>query len=145
MKTLTRSLMFAALVSTTALVQAQAPAPAGAAEPGKPQMRGMHMSPEQHTARMKQELELSEEQTSAVAELNQRYFARFGELREQSQAQREDRHAGKRALMGERDAELRQILSEEQYARLEARREEHRSMRRQHKEHRRAATPPPGA
>jgi len=147
MKTLTRSLMLTALISTSALAQAGIPAAGNGSETSEAPMRGMHMSPEQHTALMKQELGLSDEQTGAVAELNQRYAARKREMHEQAQAQRKERWAKAKAMMGDRDTELRQILNEEQYARLEAQRQEQREMRGKHngkhQQHRTGKMPSP--
>ena len=88
---------------------------AGPGDPAAMQRGGHHHSPEQQTQRMKEGLGLSDEQAAAVGEINKRYAERIDALKPTPE-EREQRRQQMHALMAERNEELRQVLTEEQYA-----------------------------
>ncbi len=106
---------------------------AGAAQASHHGGKMGHGSPAERAARqtehMTQALGLSEEQSRQVGEINQKY-ATEAQASMETAASREERHGRMREIMGKRDEELRQVLSEEQYESLQSMRE---SMRKAHK------------
>lgn len=106
---------------------------AGAAQASHHAGKMGHGSPADRAARqtehMTQALGLSEEQSRQVGEINQKY-ATEAQASMETAAGREERHSRMREIMGKRDEELRQVLSEEQYESLQNMRE---SMRKAHK------------
>lgn len=93
-----------------------------------------HASPEERAARqtahMTEALGLSPEQAEEVGAINRKYAAKAQEARKDA-ASREDRHGAMREMMGQRDEELRAVLDDEQYARLQEMRKAMHELRRQ--------------
>ncbi|MCR9065760.1 MAG: DUF4890 domain-containing protein [Cytophagales bacterium] len=87
-----------------------------------------------HTAKMKEELGLSEEQYQKVLALNEDRAAKMEERREAMKAQREEMKAEREAFNGE----LKSILTEDQFKALEAKKSE---MRKKHGDHHRKRGP----
>ncbi len=81
------------------------------------------------TEHMTQALGLSEDQSRQVGEINKKYATEAQESMEAA-ASRDERYRRMREIMGQRDEELRQVLSDEQYESLKNMRE---SMRKAHK------------
>ncbi|MEJ2161475.1 MAG: hypothetical protein P8X53_13490 [Chromatiales bacterium] len=81
------------------------------------------------TEHMTQALGLSEEQARQVGEINQKY-ATEAQASLENAASRDERYGVMREVMGKRDEELRQVLTDEQFESLKNMRE---SMRKAHK------------
>ena len=85
--------------------------------------RGQQMSPEDRAAKqtssMVGELDLDADQAAKVEEINLRYGKEQQTFREENRGNRETMMAGMKALMEKKDAELKAILTPEQYAKHE--------------------------
>jgi len=92
------------------------------------------------TERMVEDLGLNADQTKKVEDLNRKYGAKMGELFQSAQGDREGMRAKMDKLREEKDAELKLILTEEQFVKYleieKKRREEFRQ---------RAGNRPPGS
>lgn len=81
---------------------------------------GERMTPEERaekqTSRMVGELELNEDQAALVGELNLTTAAKTSELREANRGNREAMMEGMKGIQAERETALKDILSEDQYA-----------------------------
>lgn len=81
---------------------------------------GERMTPEERaekqTSKMVGELELNEEQAAQVEELNLTSAAKISELREANRGNREAMMEGMKGIQDERETALKDILSEDQYA-----------------------------
>ena len=85
-----------------------------------------HMDPALMTQRMTTNLGLSEEQARAVGQINARFAGRVEE-------QRQQQAGAMREIAAQRDAELKEVLTEQQYARHLARKQEMQERRREHR------------
>ncbi len=104
---------------------------------------GTPMSPEQrqqkmeqrkaeHMAKMQQELNLTPAQAGQIKALNEKYKGFHEQNRDKIKAIKEQRSAENQKFKQQRDNELRQILTPEQYAKWEAKRQEHKAKREGH-------------
>lgn len=82
------------------------------------------------TEKMKPVLQLDDEQIVSIDELNTTQQTNIKTLREQDFETKEDRQAAMKALMGEYQTSLKEILSAEQQEKLKAVRKEQRQKRR---------------
>ncbi len=78
---------------------------------------------EDTTERMTKQLGLSEEQAAKVAVINSTYAEKMKAERAQSEADREARKTRMRAMKDARDAELKNVLTPEQFEKMLAQRE----------------------
>lgn len=85
-----------------------------------------HLDPALMTQRMTTNLGLSEEQARAVGQINARFAGRVEE-------QRQQQAGAMREIAAQRDAELKEVLTEQQYARHLAHRQEMQERRRAHR------------
>lgn len=85
-----------------------------------------HMDPALMTQRMTKNLGLSEEQARGVEQINARFAGRVEE-------QRQQQAGAMREIAAQRDAELKEVLTDEQYARHLARKQEMQERRRAHR------------
>ena len=122
-KALPLTLLLALAGSAQAAVS---PAGAQSAPAPAPRMAARHMDPAAMTERMSAHLELSQEQTPKVQQINER-FAR------QVEEQRQQQAAAMSRIAAEHDAQLKGVLTEEQYAKHLARKQEMQERRRAHR------------
>ncbi len=85
---------------------------------------------EKQTEMMKKELNLSDEQTTEVSAINLKFAKKMDEQRENSSGDRESMHEEMEKMREERNAELKEVLSEKQYKTMLEKEEE---MRKNHK------------
>ena len=82
--------------------------------------QGRSMDPEQmatrQTERMEKELNLDKEQLELVSEINLKYATKMKEIREANRGDREGMREGMMAMRDEWGVELKEVLSEEQWA-----------------------------
>lgn len=91
------------------------------------------MDPATMTQRMTTSLGLSPEQVTEVEQINQRFATQFEQQRKQQEAMRAAHQEAMGKIAAERDAALKGVLSEEQYARHLAHRQEMQERRRAHR------------
>lgn len=84
---------------------------------------------EKLTARMAENLDLTEEQQAKVGEINLKYANETASLREETREQREETRASMKEIRQQQEAELKQVLTEEQRLKYEARRDERQDRR----------------
>ncbi len=100
------------------------------ATPAQAQQRQRHrgMDPEQRIEKLKQELELTEDQVTAVETIFAKHDERRSEIfesrSEDRRAMREENREQMRALQGEMDGELAEVLTAEQMQELQELREQ---------------------
>lgn len=100
------------LAMVLALTLAQGAFAAGStATPRGPQMDAGRM-----TERMSERLELAPEQSSSVLRINERFVADMQKQNAKMRKAREEHGTAVRKLMEERDAQLKKVLTEEQYS-----------------------------
>ena len=94
-----------------------ADSPAGAQSAPAPasRMSPRHMDPATMTRRMTTNLGLSPEQVTEVEQINQRFATRLEEHRRQAESMRAAHQEAMRKIGEQRDAELKEVLTEEQY------------------------------
>ena len=109
--------------------QAQAAAPTDAPQGHK--SGAARKSPEQHTARMKKDLNLSDEQTARVLDTNRRFDESMKKMHDEHRAQMD-------ALAAEHNREMRAVLDDAQYQKYLDRQQRRAAKRRQR------MPPPPG-
>lgn len=110
MKTFLSAVMTLIVASSLNLVIAQ---PGGGN--GGPNMDPAEMAKRQ-TERMTTALELSEEQAASIQEINMTYANIMVEARENRTGDREEMRATMEGIRTDRDAEIKTVLTEEQYA-----------------------------
>ena len=112
-----------------------ADSPAGAQSAPAPasRMSPRHMDPATMTRRMTTNLGLSPEQVTEVEQINQRFATQFEQQRKQQEAMRAAHQEAMGKIAAERDAALKKVLSEEQYGRHVAHRQEMQERRRAHR------------
>lgn len=86
------------------------------------------------TQQMVKELGLSEEQAAKVKEINARFGAKFDAMQEQNRKEMEARNEKRDALRQEQANELKGVLTPEQFAKWEAKQEEMKARRLEHRE-----------
>ena len=79
-------------------------------------MRARSMDPARMTERMSERLELTPEQSASVQKINERFVADMQKQRAGMDKAREENRKAMQKLGGERDAQLKKVLSEEQYS-----------------------------
>lgn len=116
MNTLLESLPLVLLLALAGVAQAaDAPAAAqSAAQPGTG-MAARQMDPAAMTERMSAHLGLSPEQAGKVQQINQRFTTLLEEHRRQAESMRAAHQEAMVKLGAQRDAELKEVLTEEQY------------------------------
>lgn len=115
-----RLLMIICTAGTVVTAQAQ-PAPERGGTPGE--------RAEKLTARMAENLDLTEGQQAKVGEINLKYANEAASLREETREQREETRASMKEIRQQQEAELKQVLTEEQRLKYEARRDERQDRR----------------
>lgn len=86
-----------------------------AASPGKDGTHARGMDPTTMTERMSERLELSAEQSASVQKINERFINDMQKQRTRMAKEREQNLAAMKKRSGERDTELKKVLSEAQY------------------------------
>ena len=109
---------------------------------GERERKSPEQRAEMHTSRMQEQLKLDDVQAEKVAEINLRFAEQMEAVRAARKPEQEGMTEKARGLSDSRDAELKAVLSEEQYTRMLELREQHmqemkerRSMRKQEHEH----------
>jgi hypothetical protein len=115
-----RLLMIICTVGTVVTAQAQ-PAPERG---GTPSERADKL-----TAKMAENLDLTNEQQAKVGEINLKYANEAASLREETREQREETRASMKDIRERQEAELKQVLTEDQQLKYEARRDERQDRR----------------
>ncbi len=82
------------------------------------------------TAKMAENLDLTEDQRATVAEINLKYAQAVTDFREETRDQREAARATMKEIRQKQEAELKEVLTEEQAQKYEARRDERQDHRR---------------
>ena len=85
-----------------------------------PQERAEH-----HTKKMDQTLDLSDEQEASVLAINQKYAEQMSALREEKKKEMEAMRGQLEAIREARNAEFKEVLNEEQYAKHLEKEEKH--------------------
>ena len=135
-------LCFVLLVLGTACGSSQqTPTPTESPRPERRtrQPRDPQVAAQRLTERMQTELGLSEAQTAQVSAINLRYAERGQALRDQSGGDRRATMQAAQALQSERNAELKTILTAQQYTQLEKMQARDRERRRAQMQQRRGA------
>lgn len=127
-----KALPLALLLALAGAAQA-ADAPAPAQPAAAPAMAARHMDPAAMTQRMSAQLGLSPEQTTRVEQINQRFATRLEEHRKQAEAMRAAHQEAMSKIAAERDAELKQVLTPEQYSKHAAQQQLMRERRGEHR------------
>ena len=111
-----------------------ADSPAGAQSAPAPasRMSPRHMDPATMTQRMTTSLGLSPEQVTEVEQINQRFAKQLEQQRKQQEAMRAAHQEAMGKIAAERDAELKNVLTEEQYAKHASQRQALKQRRRDH-------------
>jgi len=123
-----------ALAGAAQAADAPAPAqPASAQGASAPPMAARQMDPAAMTERMSAHLGLSPEQTTRVEQINQRFATRLEEHRKQAEAMRAAHQEAMSKIAAERDAELKQVLTPEQYRKHAAQQQLMRERRGEHR------------
>lgn len=107
--------MITCLMSFLATAQAQSNSERG----GTPGERADKL-----TAKMAENLDLTEEQRTAVAEINLKYANEAADFREETREQREAARATMKEIRQNQEAALKEVLTEAQVLKYEARRDE---------------------
>lgn len=82
------------------------------------------------TAKMAENLNLTEEQQTVVGEINLKYANQVADFREETREQREAARATMKEIRQKQEAELKEVLTEEQRLKYEARQEKRQDHRR---------------
>ena len=114
MNTLLESLPLVLLLALAGVAQA-ADAPVAAQSAAQPGKAARQMDPAVMTERMSAHLGLSPEQAGKVQQINQRFATRLEEHRRQAESMRAAHQEAMFKLGAQRDAELKEVLTEEQY------------------------------
>jgi len=93
---------------------------------------------EMRTEHMVKELGLNEDQTAKVKEINARYGEKMQAMRQAQKAELTEKRDTRAELEEARMAELKGVLTPDQYAKLEARQKEMRDKRMEHRQEMRA-------
>lgn len=96
-----------------------------AASPAMAQDRMRKHDPEEHLAKIQEELNLDAQQTEQIRAIFAERHAEFERLWAEEGGDRESRHEAIRQLHEETHAQIREVLNEEQRARFEELRAEH--------------------
>lgn len=96
-----------------------------AATPARAQERGPRHDPEEHMAKLQEELDLDDQQVEQIRAIFAEQHAKFEQLREGEGGDRESRREAFRQLREETHERIRTVLNEEQRARLEELHAEH--------------------
>ena len=128
-----KALPLALLLALAGAAQA-ADAPAPAQPASAPPMATRQMDPAAMTERMSAHLGLSPEQTTRVEQINQRFATRLEEHRKQAEAMRAAHQEAMSKIAAERDAELKQVLTPEQYSKHAAQQQLMRERRGEHRD-----------
>lgn len=116
MNTLIKTLPLALLLALAGGAAAADPPTESAATPAPaPRMAARHMDPAAMTERMSAHLGLSPEQAGKVQQINQRFTTLLEEHRRQAESMRAAHQEAMLKLGAQRDAELKEVLTEEQY------------------------------
>ena len=113
--------MITCLMSCLATAQAQSNSERG----GTPGERADKL-----TAKMAENLDLTEEQRTAVAEINLKYANEAADFREETREQREAARATMKEIRQNQEEALKEVLTEAQVLKYEARRDERQDHRR---------------
>jgi Spy/CpxP family protein refolding chaperone len=113
--------LMACLTGTMATAQAQSNSERG----GTPSERADKL-----TEAMTKNLDLTEEQRATVAEINLKYAEEVADFREETREQREAARATMKEIRQNQEAALKEVLTEEQIQKYEARRDERQDHRR---------------
>lgn len=89
------------------------------AQPGGPRLSPEEMA-ERQTTQLTEKLELDEAQKTRVQEINLAFAQKLKAMREEGQDNREAMREMRETIQGERVAELKEVLSEEQFKAFEA-------------------------
>ena len=96
--------------------------------------RGKRLSPaeraERQTAALTEALDLTEEQQASINKINQKYADEFTKLRQEDEEARKKARAAMTEMKQKKEAELKEVLTEEQIEKYQTHQEENR------KEHR---------
>jgi Spy/CpxP family protein refolding chaperone len=84
----------------------------------------------QQTEQMVKDLNLTEDQIPTVEKINQKYAEKMETVRDQNQGNRENMRSEMRQLFEDRDAELKKVLTNEQFEIYKKKQEERRAQRR---------------
>ncbi|MCC6462614.1 MAG: DUF4890 domain-containing protein [Saprospiraceae bacterium] len=119
MRTFVKMTAAALLLLTAAALQAQ---PGGGPGRMSPEQRA-----EQQTTNMTEQLSLSEAQSSKVGEINLKYAQKMKELRASADGDRDAMRAAMGTIRQEQDAELQTVLTQDQWKKWDAYRQEQRA------------------
>ena len=119
--TMKRFWMITCLMGTIVTAQAQTTSERG----GTPGERADKL-----TAKMAENLDLTEEQRTAVAEINLKYANEAADFRKETREQREAARATMKEIRQNQEATLKEVLTEAQVLKYEARRDERQDHRR---------------
>ncbi len=121
--------MIACLTGTIATAQAQSNLERG----GTPRERADKL-----TAKMAENLDLTEEQRATVAEINLKYAQEAADFRDETREQREAARATMKEIRQNQEAALKEVLTEAQVQKYEARRDDRQDHRRKRRSERRS-------
>ncbi len=113
--------LIACLMGTIATAQAQTKSERG----GTPDERADKL-----TARMAENLDLTDEQRATVAEINLKYANEVASFREETREQREETRAAMKEIRQNQEAALKEVLTEEQLQKHAAQRDKRQDHRR---------------
>jgi len=116
MNALGKTLPLALLLTLAGAAQAaDAPGAPAAAPTAAPAAAAREPDPAAMTARMTRNLGLSPEQAARVGTINEQFATRMQEHRAQADKMREAHRAAMENIVADREAELKNVLTEEQY------------------------------
>ncbi|MGB3777459.1 MAG: hypothetical protein WA960_03815 [Tunicatimonas sp.] len=121
--------MIACLLGAMATAQAQTTSERG----GTPRERADKL-----TAKMAENLDLTEEQRATVAEINLKYAQEAADFRDETREQREAARATMKEIRQNQEAALKEVLTEAQVQKYEARRDDRQDHRRKRRSERRS-------
>lgn len=120
--------LIACLMGTIATAQAQTKSERG----GTPDERADKL-----TARMAENLDLTDEQRATVAEINLKYANEIASFREETREQREEARATVKEIRQNQEATLKEILTENQVQKYKAHRDKRQDQRQKKRRKRR--------
>jgi periplasmic protein CpxP/Spy len=133
MNTLIKTLPLALLLALAGGAAAADPPTEPAATPAPaPRMAARHMDPAAMTERMTRHLGLSPEQAREVEQINERFATQVEEHRKQAESMRAAHREAVHKIGAQRDAELKKVLSEEQFRKHAEQKQMMQERRREH-------------
>ena len=133
MKSLIKTLPLALLLALAGGTDAADPPAEPAATPAPaPRMAARQMDPAAMTERMTRHLGLSPEQAREVEQINERFATQVEEHRKQAESMRAAHQEAVDKIAAQRDAALKQVLSEEQYRKHAEQKQMMQERRREH-------------